>query len=85
MQPLKGVTILDLTRLLPGPWCTMLLADFGAEVIKIEELKVGDPDEERPKLHNEPFQSGPLQQGVSRRHGVERQIFYISHIMLQGS
>lgn len=43
MQPLKGVKILDLTRLLPGPWCTMLLSDFGAEVIKIEELKVGDP------------------------------------------
>lgn len=37
MRPLDGVTILDLTRLLPGAAATMLLANFGAEVIKIEE------------------------------------------------
>ena len=38
----SGVKVLDLSRLLPGPFCSMLLADFGAEVIKVEDPKGGD-------------------------------------------
>ena len=40
--PLSGVRVLDLSRLLPGPFCSMLLAELGAEVIKIEDPNGGD-------------------------------------------
>jgi crotonobetainyl-CoA:carnitine CoA-transferase CaiB-like acyl-CoA transferase len=41
--PLEGLRVIDLTRLLPGPLCAMLLGDYGAEVIKIEDTDAGDP------------------------------------------
>ena len=40
--PLNGERILDLSRLLPGRYCSMLLVDMGAEVIKVEEPGKGD-------------------------------------------
>jgi len=53
MGPLKGLKILDLTRVLAGPYCTMLLGDLGANVIKVEMPKSGDDSR-----HFGPYQNG---------------------------
>lgn len=50
MMPLKGIRVLDITRLLPGGFCTYLLSSYGAEVVKVEEPGLGDYMRELPPL-----------------------------------
>jgi len=52
MKPLDGIRVLDLTRLLPGAVCTMMLYDLGADVIKIEAPNGGDYARWMPPLHD---------------------------------
>ena len=52
MLPLAGVNVLDLTRLLPGSYATLMLADLGADVIKIEDPRGGDHARQMPPLAN---------------------------------
>jgi crotonobetainyl-CoA:carnitine CoA-transferase CaiB-like acyl-CoA transferase len=48
VKPLEGLVVLDLTRYLAGPYCTLLLGGLGAEVIKVEPPGTGDAYRERP-------------------------------------
>ena len=50
--PLAGLRILDLSRVLAGPFCSMILGDLGAEVIKIEEVEEGDLTRTVPPMRN---------------------------------
>jgi CoA:oxalate CoA-transferase len=49
--PLAGVVVIDLTRVLAGPFCTMMLAELGARVIKVEEPRIGDDSRHFTPLH----------------------------------
>ena len=53
LKPLRGITVIDLSRALAGPYCTALLADMGARIIKVESVNGGDTARQWP-----PFQDG---------------------------
>jgi crotonobetainyl-CoA:carnitine CoA-transferase CaiB-like acyl-CoA transferase len=51
--PLEGARVVDLSRLLPGPWCSQTLGDLGADVIKIEQPEIGDYGRSNPPYYRE--------------------------------
>ena len=54
MKPLDGIRVVDLSRILAGPYCSMLLSDFGAEIVKIENPDKGDDT----RAYGPPFLEG---------------------------
>jgi alpha-methylacyl-CoA racemase len=55
--PLEGLKVLDLSRLLPGDFCSMLLSDFGADVVKVEDTGLGDYLRWSPPYYEGPEES----------------------------
>jgi CoA:oxalate CoA-transferase len=64
--PLSGITVLDLTRVLAGPYCTMIMADLGARVVKVEVPGGGDD-----ARHFGPFVNGKSAYFMSLNRGKE--------------
>jgi hypothetical protein len=64
--PLSGITIVDLSRILAGPYCTLLLAELGARVIKVEPPQQGDD-----ARHYGPFKNGKSTYFASVNRGKE--------------
>lgn len=82
MTALKGIRVLDMTQLLAGPYCTMLLGDLGAEVIKIEKINGGDDTRQMgPYVNGESscfFQVNRNKKGIALNLKDEkgRELFY---------
>ncbi len=53
MLPLSDVKVVDFSRLLPGPWATLMFADLGADVIKVEQIGLGDPSRYNPPSYRD--------------------------------
>jgi crotonobetainyl-CoA:carnitine CoA-transferase CaiB-like acyl-CoA transferase len=75
---LEGIKIIDLTRYAPGPYCTMILADLGAEVIKIEEGIVGQgvPEFPPPGSPYDPLNRNKRSIVLNLKTDAGRDIFY---------
>lgn len=88
--PLEGIKVLDLTRLAPGPYCTMILADLGADVLKIEEpgpptgrraeqAAGANPDAPRPMGQSSPYNAmnrNKKSMGLNLKNEDARKIFH---------
>ena len=75
MGPLEGITVLDLTRVLSGPYCTMMLGDMGARVIKIEQPGKGDDT----RAWGPPFQHGESTYFLSINRNKESVTLNLKH------
>ncbi len=80
--PLSGVLILDLTRVLAGPFCTMMLAELGARVIKVENPREGDDARQfQPFFHGESAYFASLNRGkesiaLDLKEPKDREVFF---------
>lgn len=74
MKPLEGLVVLDMTRVLAGPFAAMMLADMGAEVIKIERPDGGDDTRAYP-----PFQNGESAYFMSLNRGKKSVTLNLKH------
>ena len=70
---LAGLKVLDLTRLLPGAFCSLMLADHGAEVIKIEQPGIGDYNRGFPPINVKEFGLVPAAQSQQAKSHAQPQ------------
>lgn len=75
-QPLSGFRVLDLSILLPGPYCSMMMADLGAEVIKVETPKIGDYIRETNPVGYQTLNRNKKSLTLNLKQAKGREVFY---------
>jgi crotonobetainyl-CoA:carnitine CoA-transferase CaiB-like acyl-CoA transferase len=75
-QPLSGYRVLDLSILLPGPYCSMMMADLGAEVIKVEPPKTGDYIRETNPVAYQTLNRNKKSLTLNLKQAKGREVFY---------
>ena len=87
MRPLDGIKIIEMAGLAPAPYCGMILADFGADVVIVDRLSKAEPEHPN-RMERNPFERGKRSMRVNLKSeagiGIVKKLIDASDVLLEG-